>query len=216
MLGKTARVLQLGPVETIRSVTLPYAAPYLFTGVKLAVAYAFIGVIGAEFIMSGTGLGYEIRFAYDNLDNNVMYPLILLILLIAMAVNMSLDHWERRCGRGGGSGLMRRTIHAHPSLFLVIVLLVLWQIVFWLVGRDALLPPLETILYLAGLLQTARFWGHIAETGTAFVIALAISVVAGLAIGLALGLNRRPRKCSSHFCSPAIRCLKSRSIPSYC
>jgi len=95
VLGKTARVLQLGPVATIRSVTLPYAAPYVFTGVKLAVAYAFIGVIGAEFIMSNTGLGYEIRFAYDNLDNNVMYPLILLILLIAVAVNMSLDHWER-------------------------------------------------------------------------------------------------------------------------
>jgi NitT/TauT family transport system permease protein len=95
VLGKTARVLRLGPVETIRSVTLPYAAPYLFTGVKLAIAYAFIGVIGAEFIMSSTGLGYEIRFAYDNLDNDVMYPLILLILLIAVAVNMSLDHWER-------------------------------------------------------------------------------------------------------------------------
>jgi NitT/TauT family transport system permease protein len=104
VLGKTARVLQLGPIETIRSVTLPYAASYLFTGVKLAVAYAFIGVIGAEFIMSGTGLGYEIRFAYDNLDNNVMYPLILLILLIAVTVNLSLDHWERalRARRGRG------------------------------------------------------------------------------------------------------------------
>ncbi len=104
VLGKTARVLQLGPVETVRSVTLPYAAPYLFTGVKLAVAYAFIGVIGAEFIMSGTGLGYEIRFAYDNLDNNVMYPLILLILLIAITVNMSLDRWERRLRTRRGHG----------------------------------------------------------------------------------------------------------------
>ena len=65
------------------------------SGIKLAIAYAFIGVIGAEFIMSSTGLGYEIRFAYDNLDNEVMYPLILLILLIAVAVNMSLDHWDR-------------------------------------------------------------------------------------------------------------------------
>ena len=102
VLGKTARVLRLGPVETVRGVTLPYAAPYLFTGIKLAVAYAFIGVIGAEFIMSGTGLGYEIRFAYDNLDNNVMYPLILLILLIAVTVNMSLDRWDRalRARRG--------------------------------------------------------------------------------------------------------------------
>jgi NitT/TauT family transport system permease protein len=95
VLAKTARVFQLGPVETVRRVTLPYAAPYLFTGVKLAIAYAFIGIIGAEFIMSSTGLGYEIRFAYDNLDNNVMYPLILLILLIAVIVNMSLDRWDR-------------------------------------------------------------------------------------------------------------------------
>jgi NitT/TauT family transport system permease protein len=85
---------------------------------------------------------------------------------------------------------MRRTIEANPSLFLVIMLLVLWQILFWLVGRNALLPPFETILYLARLLQTARFWGHIAETGTAFIIALVISIVAGLAIGLVLGINR--------------------------
>ena len=78
--------------------------PICSPAVKLAVAYAFIGVIGAEFIMSGTGLGYEIRFAYDNLDNNVMYPLILLILLIAVTVNMSLDHWERRLRARRGRG----------------------------------------------------------------------------------------------------------------
>src|ERR1700722_15076463 len=85
---------------------------------------------------------------------------------------------------------MRRALDAFPSLFLLLGLLVLWQIAFWLVGRNALLPPLETGLYLARLLQTARFWGHIAETGTAFVIALVIAVVAGLAIGLLLGVNR--------------------------
>jgi len=54
--------LPLGPVRTARKITLPSAAPYLLTGVKLAVAYAFIGVIGAEFIMSRSGIGYEISF----------------------------------------------------------------------------------------------------------------------------------------------------------
>jgi NitT/TauT family transport system permease protein len=104
VLIKTARVLRLGPAHTAWSVTLPYAAPQLFTGVKLAAAYAFIGVIGAEFIMSQSGLGYEIRFAYDNLDNGVMYPLILLILLVAVAVNLTLDAWDRalRARRGAG------------------------------------------------------------------------------------------------------------------
>jgi NitT/TauT family transport system permease protein len=104
VLLRTARVLRLGPVRTLARITLPAAAPHLFTGVKLAVAYAFIGVIGAEFIMSGTGLGYEIRFAYDNLDNLVMYPLILLILVVAVVVNGVLDAWDRalRARRGAG------------------------------------------------------------------------------------------------------------------
>jgi NitT/TauT family transport system permease protein len=85
---------------------------------------------------------------------------------------------------------MRRAIDAFPSLFLVIGLLVLWQLAFWLVGRNALLPPAETIVDLARRLQTARFWGHIAETGTAFAAALLIAVIAGLVMGLALGTNR--------------------------
>jgi NitT/TauT family transport system permease protein len=104
VLLKTARILRLGPMRTAWSVTLPYAAPQLFTGVKLAVAYSFIGVIGAEFIMSQSGLGYEIRFAYDNLDNGVMYPLILLVLLVAVAVNATLDAWDRRLRARRGAG----------------------------------------------------------------------------------------------------------------
>jgi NitT/TauT family transport system permease protein len=94
VLRKTARIYRLGPIATARKITLPAAAPYLLTGAKLAVAYAFIGVIGAEFIMSRTGIGYEISFAYNNFDNRTMYPLILLILAISIAVNAALSHWE--------------------------------------------------------------------------------------------------------------------------
>ncbi len=42
-----------------------------------------------------TGLGYEISFAYNNFDNTIMYPLILLIIVISTAVNMTLSHWEK-------------------------------------------------------------------------------------------------------------------------
>jgi NitT/TauT family transport system permease protein len=95
VLLKTARVYRLGPIATARIITLPSAAPYLLTGVRLATAYAFIGVIGAEFIMSQTGIGYEISFAYNNFDNKVMYPLILLILVVSILVNASLSRWEK-------------------------------------------------------------------------------------------------------------------------
>jgi len=95
-LMKTARIHRLGPVATALRILLPFAAPYIFTGVKLAVAYSFIGVIGAELIMSRTGLGYEIGFAYNNFDNAVMYPLIVLVLAIAATVNTAFFLWEKR------------------------------------------------------------------------------------------------------------------------
>jgi len=96
VLLKVARMHRMGWLEIAWKIRLPFAAPYVFTGFKLAVAYAFVGVIGAEFITSSRGIGYEISYAYNNFDNAVMYPMILLILVIAIAVNMSLYAWERR------------------------------------------------------------------------------------------------------------------------
>jgi len=96
VLVKTARIMRLSPIDTALRVMLPAAGPYIVTGIKLAVAYAFIGVIGSEFIMSRGGIGYEISFAYTSFDNATMYPLIVLILLASVAVNAVLTRWEQR------------------------------------------------------------------------------------------------------------------------
>ena len=54
--------------------------------------------------MSRGGMGYEISFAYNNFDNATMYPLILLILLVSIAVNgAAVALGEDRCWRGGGN-----------------------------------------------------------------------------------------------------------------
>lgn len=95
VLRKTARVFRLDPVATAVRVVLPCAAPYLFTGVKLAIAYSFIGVVGSEFILSSGGLGYQIGFAFHDFNNRTMYALILFILSVVMVINMSLHAWEK-------------------------------------------------------------------------------------------------------------------------
>jgi len=92
---KTARVSRMSALETAWCITLPYAAPYILTGAKLAVAYSLIGIIGAEFIMSTGGMGYEISFAYNNFDNAIMYPLILLIVIVSITINTLLARWEK-------------------------------------------------------------------------------------------------------------------------
>lgn len=93
---KTARIVRMSPVETALRVTLPYAAPYVLTGVKFAVAYSLIGIIGSEFVMSTDGMGFEISFAYTNFDNATMYPLILLILIVSISINLLVGLWEKR------------------------------------------------------------------------------------------------------------------------
>ncbi|NCX45253.1 MAG: ABC transporter permease subunit, partial [Betaproteobacteria bacterium] len=69
--------------------------PYLFTGVKLAVVYAFIGVIAGEFVLAGAGFGYRIAFAYNAFDNATMYGLLVLLIGGVGGLNLSLYRWER-------------------------------------------------------------------------------------------------------------------------
>lgn len=104
VMRKLSRVLNLSRRQEILRIMLPAAAPYLFTGLKLSLAYAFLGIIGGEFILSNGGLGFSIARAYDTFDNATMYALMLLVLLLAVAVNAPLFIWERR--------LMRRTIRS--------------------------------------------------------------------------------------------------------
>jgi NitT/TauT family transport system permease protein len=93
---KTAKIYRMGPVSTALRIKLPSAAPYLFTGVKLAVAYSFIGVIAGEFIMSSSGLGYSIAYAFNNFDNRSMYALMLFVIVLVTIVNALFYVWEQK------------------------------------------------------------------------------------------------------------------------
>jgi len=96
VLMKLARVHRLSAARTLRWIVLPAALPRLFTGFKLALSYALIGVIAGEFILSGTGLGYDISFAYQSFDNRAMYGTMLFVLLVAVIANGFLYVWEGR------------------------------------------------------------------------------------------------------------------------
>jgi NitT/TauT family transport system permease protein len=96
VLRKTGQIYRMSRIKTALLIELPAATPYLFTGVKLCVAYSFIGVIASEFILSGSGVGYAIAYAYNNFENRHMYALMLLILVTVTAVNTVLNHIDRR------------------------------------------------------------------------------------------------------------------------
>jgi ABC-type nitrate/sulfonate/bicarbonate transport system permease component len=103
VLRRTARAMRLSTFEEIAHVVLPSCAPYLFTGLKLSIVYAFIGVIAGEFVLSSAGFGFDIAFAYNNFDNATMYGLMVILLGFVGGLNMLLYAWERRIylRRGG-------------------------------------------------------------------------------------------------------------------
>lgn len=94
--SKTARVMRLTRWQSVRYVQLPAALPHMFTGVRLAVSHAFIGVIASEFILSGSGIGYAISYAYNNFENADMYALMLTVLVTVTLVGGVLNHIDAR------------------------------------------------------------------------------------------------------------------------
>jgi len=96
VLSKVGSVYHMSPMSQALRLKLPAAAPYLFNGIRLAIAYAFIGVIASEFILSGSGIGFGVGFAYNSFDTRTMYGLILLVVILVAVINTLLHVWDRR------------------------------------------------------------------------------------------------------------------------
>jgi NitT/TauT family transport system permease protein len=96
VIARTASVMRLSPLQSLVLIRLPAASPQLLTGVKLAVAYAVIGIVAGEFILATAGIGKRIAFGYQDFDNKTMYGMLLLLLVLVMLVNGVLSHWEKR------------------------------------------------------------------------------------------------------------------------
>ena len=90
-------------LETYRIVKLPYAAPYIFAGLDMAVVYALLGTIVAEFLGAQQGMGVVITQAQAVTDvAGVFAALVILgamgILLhgLVRAAERRVVHWVDR------------------------------------------------------------------------------------------------------------------------
>ena len=76
------------------------------------------------------------------------------------------------------------------KLLLIVALLAIWQLLALLAGPQVLTTPLATVRKLGQLMADPQFAEHAAETGSAFVAALVISLAGGLGLGVLLGAHR--------------------------
>lgn len=58
-----SRSLRAPAVREITQIRLPYATPYIFSGMKISITLSVIGAVVAEFVAAEKGLGYFIQFS---------------------------------------------------------------------------------------------------------------------------------------------------------
>ena len=77
-------------------VTLPGAVPVLFSGLRLGLIYAFLGVVGAEVIASERGLGQQLAYLGSTFHVNGVWSLLLDLALIGVLIMKLMGWLERR------------------------------------------------------------------------------------------------------------------------
>lgn len=67
-------------------VRFPYALPAIFSGMKIAVTMAVIGVIVGEFISAKAGLGFYILYAGSRMDTAAIFAALFVLSMIGVAL----------------------------------------------------------------------------------------------------------------------------------
>lgn len=84
---RAARMLGAGRWQILRTVYLPAAAGPILSGVRLGLGVAITGALLAETSVADAGVGFRAINDYQNLHIVDMYAVLLLVFLMAVAIN---------------------------------------------------------------------------------------------------------------------------------
>jgi len=96
VVGDTATIFGLGRVRRFLMVTVPSAAPYLATGLRLGATGALLIDIVAEITAGGSGIGLQVLQAQAAGDVAYTYALLVIIGCIGMLIVLGITALERR------------------------------------------------------------------------------------------------------------------------
>jgi ABC-type nitrate/sulfonate/bicarbonate transport system permease component len=80
------RTLGMSRPRIMRSVRVPSALPYLFSGLKVAMALAVIGAVFGEWVGSSEGLGYLMLALNNQLATTELFAAVLVLSLMGIAL----------------------------------------------------------------------------------------------------------------------------------
>jgi NitT/TauT family transport system permease protein len=91
-----SRSLGAKPLQLFWKVTLPSAVPVIFSGLRLGLIYAMLGVVGAELLAAEHGLGQTLAQAQGQFNMDGVIALLLLLALMGLVVSAGMTRVERR------------------------------------------------------------------------------------------------------------------------
>ena len=90
-------------LAVLRRVSLPFALPYLFAAARLAAPRALLGVMIAEWLATGTGLGNLLNEARGRLDYGMIWAVAAVAVLLSVLLYEAAGLLERRVLRRFGA-----------------------------------------------------------------------------------------------------------------
>ena len=85
--------------EVIVKVLVPATLPWIFTGMRIAVRYAFTNTLLAELIASNRGVGFMIEYYSGVFDATGTYAAILILVIMSVGLTELLTQIEARMAR---------------------------------------------------------------------------------------------------------------------
>ncbi|MCA0941712.1 ABC transporter permease [Salipiger pacificus] len=84
------------------TVVIPAAAPYIFAGLRLGVALAFLSLVAAELSGASSGLGYRLQEARQYIRTDRMFSLLIILGALGASVDLIVHligrrivHWQQ-------------------------------------------------------------------------------------------------------------------------
>jgi ABC-type nitrate/sulfonate/bicarbonate transport system permease component len=68
-----ARCLGASRLQIFRRIIIPSAVPYILTGMRVSLGFAFMGIVAAEMIAAQSGIGYLIMQSRMLLRTDIMF-----------------------------------------------------------------------------------------------------------------------------------------------
>jgi ABC-type nitrate/sulfonate/bicarbonate transport system permease component len=89
------QTLGAGRLKTLLLLKVPQALPYLFTGLRIAVTYAMVGAVFAEWSGAREGLGIYVLLMKNSFRTDMVFAAVFLIALLSLGLFVLVGVIER-------------------------------------------------------------------------------------------------------------------------